>query len=279
MQMVNLAIGAAGLAVFRTCELSYHTLEDIDWSMFDPDESLLHIFQDKTKVVTVRRAEDMRLVVLRNRSLGIYCRPTSNFQSSMWLYDIDARITIALRYKDAKCVEKNWTPFVYGSQIYLSYTICPHRVLSCEPETGVCSEVFRTSSSVDVTSLRGGTPAVATPIGYISIAHEMVRIPEFPYRVYYHRAYRFDKNPPFGILHITDRFRFPLVYQDQRDAIQFAIGLCIEDTRAIVSYGVADFTSRIVRVEIDKLLSGIIDAESLVTMVEYVIPHSNGAAH
>ena len=88
MQIVNLAKGAAGLVVFRTCKLSYNTLEDIDWSTFDPDQSLLHIYQDKTKQVTIRRAEDMRLVVLRNRSLGIYCRPTANFQSSMWIVRI-----------------------------------------------------------------------------------------------------------------------------------------------------------------------------------------------
>ncbi len=46
MQIVNLAIGEGGLVVFRTCKLSYHTFEDIDWSSFDPDDSLLHIFRD-----------------------------------------------------------------------------------------------------------------------------------------------------------------------------------------------------------------------------------------
>ena len=51
--------------------------------------------------------------------------------------------------------EANWMPFVFGGQLFVSYTVCPHRVLRCNIITGECREAHRTEPDGGCPRLHG----------------------------------------------------------------------------------------------------------------------------
>ena len=74
--------------------------------------------------------------------------------------------------------EKNWSPFVYGDVLYLSYALQPHVVLRCAWTGGYCRVAYESSSAFLSSyealkqGLRGGTPYVRLTDGtYLGAMH------------------------------------------------------------------------------------------------------------
>ena len=54
---------------------------------------------------------------------------------------------VYLNYSGAEYTEKNWMPWEYEGQLYLSYSLCPHRVLRCNATDGRCTLALDLNSS------------------------------------------------------------------------------------------------------------------------------------
>ena len=121
-------------------------------------------------------------------------------------------VKLRLQGMHARHWEKNWSPFVHGGRLFMSYGLSPeHVVLSCELETGICDRTHATPSLGVWSRLndqileapRLSTPPLLVRGRYISIGH---------YRtgntVYEQFWYEMQTEPPFAILRSSRPFRF-----------------------------------------------------------------------
>lgn len=67
---------------------------------------------------------------------------------------------VPLTYSQAKHDEHNWLPWTVanGTTLLISYSICPHVVLRCEPQSGFCTLVHSTPCPGRVTNIAGRAP-------------------------------------------------------------------------------------------------------------------------
>ena len=166
----------------------------------------------------------------------------------MHLFDFESRRKWRLIYEKASLMEKNWSPFVYKDDLYLSYKLSPHIVLKCDIFSGVCSEMYKSKSKLPE-KIRGSSQTIfwRKEDAYVGIAHTTTTIRKE--RTYHHYIYLMDKSPPFEIFKVSEAFIFPSHFNDWRDKIQFCCGIYIEEPYFYISYGVADCVSFVAKVE------------------------------
>jgi len=108
--------------------------------------------------------------------------------------------------------EKNWTPFEYMGQLYLTYSMIPHRIMEPLFETSTCRVATSSLSSIKWNwgVLRGGTPAVREGDEYIAFFHSCKSMAtqhsngkSIPH--YFMGAYTFSAHPPFAITRISSK--------------------------------------------------------------------------
>lgn len=114
--------------------------------------------------------------------------------------------------------EKNWVPFEYKGELFLAYSIVPHRILRPLYGQSICEPVASTLSKMkwDWGVLRGGTPALLDENGeYLAFFHcskSMATVhskgKSIPH--YFMGAYTFNGSPPFDLTGISP---FPIVGQ------------------------------------------------------------------
>lgn len=51
-------------------------------------------------------------------------------------------------------IERNWQPFVLKDKLYVTYSLCPHVVLSVDMESGICAVVSKQNSSTGLCALQ-----------------------------------------------------------------------------------------------------------------------------
>ncbi|MCH8084225.1 MAG: hypothetical protein IH885_08310, partial [Myxococcales bacterium] len=68
---------------------------------------------------------------------------------------------LRLKY-DVESPQKNWMPFEVNGNLYLEYSVNPHIVLSCNPQTAECALVSNTAYQSNGSALQthGGAPPV-----------------------------------------------------------------------------------------------------------------------
>ena len=170
---------------------------------------------------------------------------------------------VALRYSRAHHTEKNWMPFVHEEKLYISRNVCPHSVLHCDAESGVCRLAYETRLEGCLKSLRGGSQFIRVDNSLIGIAHT-TRIPisraELSARnmthycpVYKHYVVRADSTPPFALRRISSPFLLPAMFQTDADVIQFISGLAFDGQYAVLTYGLGDCAALQLTVPIDVL--------------------------
>jgi len=124
---------------------------------------------------------------------------------------------IKLKYAKRTTSEGNWLPFEHEGQLYVSYSLCPHRVLAVDPATGVCTPAFVTRRGGCDPSERGSASGTryfgdapvrnnATVLGLDHFKSEGA--------VYTHFFFVRADSPPFAILRTSVRFRFPTPLED-----------------------------------------------------------------
>lgn len=68
--------------------------------------------------------------------------------------------------------EANWSPLPHGDELYVTYTICPHRVLRCATTNGSCTLVSNATHITCDPKMHGGSPMVSIGSRYlIGLAH------------------------------------------------------------------------------------------------------------
>lgn len=113
-------------------------------------------------------------------------------------------------------VEKNWTPFVHGEDLYLIYLLEPFVVLKVDVESGLCKLIQENASQKvwDFGLVRGGTPCIRDNDHYLGFFHA-------PYpgtclghshsNIYVMGAYWFSGEPPFTLEKAS---QYPLCGED-----------------------------------------------------------------
>ena len=163
---------------------------------------------------------------------------TSKFGHYIVIFPIDmSRDPILLDYRQRKKIEKNWMPFQYEDNLYIVYSIFPHKILSVDLDSGLCTDVYETKSkSPFLNEIGNGAPPVFFEKGdcMLGIAHirgsiegEMTRKNFF---------YLFQKSPPFSIISVSNIFNLAKPFVN----IEFASGLLVDGDNILISYGVDD---------------------------------------
>lgn len=106
--------------------------------------------------------------------------------------------------------EKNWTPFEYLGNLFLSYSVSPHLVFRPLLGTSVCETFSRTDKKIlwPWGTLRGGTQMLKIGDRYLTFFHSSVRmISEHSQGKemlhYFMGACIFEAEPPFAMTHIS----------------------------------------------------------------------------
>lgn len=244
------------VAPFNFCEPNAY----LKPSAGDSEEDYKVVFmKNDVPLYVISRAEDGRLIYCKNKFFCIYTRPNFNSlytTSDMYIFDLYDHKKWRLKYKNTKSIEKNWSPFVYDNELYLSYNLSPHIVLHCDIETGKCTEVHNSTSALP-NNIRGSSQSIPWKGKYIGVAH--ITKENILKREYVHYFYLMESTPPFAITKSSTPFRFPKYFHDWRDQIQFCCGIYLEDHYFHISYGVADCLSFILKVhenEVENMLNG-----------------------
>lgn len=140
---------------------------------------------------------------------------------------------------DNRDVEKNWTPWVRGDDLYFVHTVAPWRLMKYED--GTLIDVDLTPASIP--DMSGSSCAMPWRDGWIAVVHHkgMERRP--PRWEYWHRFLTFDGDMRPKAL--SRKFKF------DGDAIEFCAGLAFnaEHDTLVVSYGCTDRVARFMELE------------------------------
>ena len=77
----------------------------------------------------IRNAEDARPFVLNGTAHAIFVRYRKGRFKDVWLARLEPPYReVKLTYAQRRSSEGNWLPFVHDGQLFVSYSLCPHRV-------------------------------------------------------------------------------------------------------------------------------------------------------
>lgn len=206
-------------------------------------------------------SEDARLFLFRGVAHCVFSRLSRkgvSIASKMVLARLeDPYREVDLQYEGTGKVEKNWVVNSTGKDLYLSYSINPHVVLSVDVQTGECTKAYETTNPflekrASMGGIRGGSQFVRLDEHtLVCVVHRTRKVGRWPFRVYDHAFCLAEATPPFAIQQLGEWFCFPARYGDSRDAIQFCCGCAVEGSDLLLSYGVADCVGFIARISIE----------------------------
>lgn len=170
--------------------------------------------------------------------------------------------------------EKNWVPFEYASNLFMAYSLTPHRILQPLLGTGQCETAFLSQGAVEWEwgDLRGGTPAqLIDSYQYLAFFHSSkmmstIHSAEKNSLHYFMGAYTFSSSPPFNITRTSPE---PIVgpgfyngnaYEPYWKPVQviFPCGYIFDDQSIWVAYGRQDHEIWIVKLNKTGLLHSLV---------------------
>jgi predicted GH43/DUF377 family glycosyl hydrolase len=171
--------------------------------------------------------------------------------------------SIAMKKKNICTYEKNWSIFSYNNQLFYTYQIQPHNVLSVDTLHGFCKQVALTETpfSWNFGILRGGTPALEREDCYLAFFHSGIWF--LGRHFYFMGAYTFSKTPPFEILKMSvDPFFFHDFYTSERNPniisnVTFPGGYFIRNGKIYLCYGENDAAIKIAVLDEKGLLDSL----------------------
>jgi predicted GH43/DUF377 family glycosyl hydrolase len=173
--------------------------------------------------------------------------------------------------------EKNWIPFDYGGQLYLAYSIQPHRIF--RPWLGTCSCETVAFTTHDASWpwgwLSGGTPALLLDGQYLALFHSWTPAASVHSQGettahYFIGAYTFSMYPPFAVTRISPTpITAPGMYSGQSYSYYwkpvqavFPCGLIAEGPYLWVAYGRQDHETWVMKLDKQKLLDSLVPVRS-----------------
>lgn len=199
---------------------------------------------------SVRGVEDLRLIWLRERwyALGT-CRdrdPHMRCRMVLWDLGADGHTPGTLQLLNTGLPErheKNWMPFVADDALHVVYGIDPLVVLRLDPATGRTEPVTGDVEHGQIRSLRGGSQGCEVATGrWRFVVHEV--FDDGAGRAYVHRIIDIARadTDNFEVVAATPPFVFTGA------AVEFCAGLTLDGEDLVLSIGVDDAQSLLVRV-------------------------------
>jgi predicted GH43/DUF377 family glycosyl hydrolase len=165
--------------------------------------------------------------------------------------------------------QKNWIPFLFNEEIYLIASICPHIIYKFDLATKKCTKIseekwFHPWIYPEL-FLRGNTNPVLMEDGnFLSTFHTATWYGKTCY--YDNGCYVFEGKFPFKILRCSNRTYLPAEGAIEphfrnlgRIACTFPVGMVLENNDLLISYGDNDSVVKIMRVDLNKMLSLTLD--------------------
>eukprot|EP00965_Chrysotila_dentata_P206887 6183802-Pleurochrysis_carterae.AAC.1 len=173
---------------------------------------------------TLLNAEDARGVVWRGERLAFFTRYSGYSRKDPWLIHLKPPFKqVKLLYPNRTASEGNWLPFVHKRRLYVSYSLCPHRVLLVNPHNGHCKLVFETVPARCSRWDRGSASGFVDEHGAaVGLGHQK------GVGLYYHHFfYRRSSIPPFPIISRSADFKFPKYFNVRNiwDRVQFCLSV------------------------------------------------------
>lgn len=233
------------------------------------------------------KRQDPRLICLNNRLYVVY----SNILKTLFADREIRRVLIAELHYDGENFyaekshiflnydqeiftrsEKNWVPIVYNEDLYLAYSLNPHRVLKPLFPSEYCKPIASTQANISWNwgVLRGGTPAVLDGDEYIAFFHSSKNLPtvhsEGKTMLHYVMgAYTFKAQPPFEITRMSPEpivgpgfYHGPAHKTWKPLRVVFPCGLVVEKDLLWLSYGRQDNEVWIAKIDKQKLLNSLV---------------------
>jgi len=185
--------------------------------------------------------EDARIFRHENSLYGIANTGDPN-KMVLWKHEENPVMTF-LPSLDDKVPQKNWSPFSKDGEIFFEYSISPRIIFS------LGGNVHR-GKFYDRTRLSGSACAVLIGDRYLNICHFYSGYGN--HRDYYHRFYTFKKDEDFDVIQMGRDFKFP-----SNSSVEFAAGLDRDGDDVVISFGVNDCHSYLLRMplkEVKRLL-------------------------
>lgn len=171
---------------------------------------------------------------------------TKKMGHHMCMFPLDmASDPVLLHYDGMRRTEKNWMPFEYDSELYVAYSVQPHKILHVDATTGRCTPKYETNAPTGRRGVgNGAPPQMVTFRGrrcFLGMAHTRDRGRCVVARTNF--FYVFEASPPFRITHVSPNLEFTT----NRACVEFGSGLLVDvdhDT-LYVAYGVDDCCSSV----------------------------------
>lgn len=234
------------------------------------------------------RAEDARLLAIGDRLFAIYDdNPEVKLSKGGFrmfvaelIYDGEHFIVDKLEHltvyegESINIREKAWGPFSYLGQLYLAYSIDPHKIFRPRLDgSGICDTVALSSfaHAWKYGVLRGGTPANVVDGQYLIFFHSSIEMQSLQsdgekMLHYFIGAYTFSLEPPFEITGMSPEpiighnFYSGVAYKPYFKPIRcvFPCGYIFDDHFIWVTFGRDDHECRVVKLDKQKLLESLV---------------------
>jgi hypothetical protein len=219
-----------------------------------------------TKLITgkskaVHGPEDPRIIKFKNDILIIYNDTYINGQTRMFVYNMTTNKNILLKYNRNNLIEKNWSPFIYKDELYVSYFLNPHTILKIDLLDGNCTEIFSNPKIVYPYNIYGGTPSILIPElnMYFGMGHILIKDLKIK-KKYYCIGYFFNAYPPFQLYKISKIFTF----FERNDTkllklmfVEFPTQIQKIDNNLFISIGIDDNKSYLLKIDFNILINQI----------------------
>ena len=152
--------------------------------------------------------------------------------------------------------EKNWTYFIHENKLMCVYQLYPHTVVEFDWDGNVVCEHITHNKNIqwNYGLLRGGTNPVFKDGYYHSFFHSSIPWKHEHRRRYFMGHYKFEPVPPFRIVEISKEPILwgneddELIYPDISPLVIFPCGTIIRDDKFVVSFGLNDEKTGIIKV-------------------------------
>lgn len=163
--------------------------------------------------------------------------------------------------------EKNWMPFIYNNELYITYYLCPRHIVYRYVSPMQPLELVHTTHSklladrFDRQKVHGGPPVIYIPANasssgrayYLGVLH--AKRSENGQVLMPHHAYKMDDQPPFRIMAVSKEL--PLKTVEGKQPFIFASGLWLDAAanNVLISYGASDAAARLFSTHLHELES------------------------
>lgn len=173
--------------------------------------------------------------------------------------------------------EKNWTPWDHNGELMLSYSLNPHRVLKPTLTDESCISISLTEATIPWRwgILRGGTPALLDGDEYLGFFHSVLAMKSVQSKGnnmahYFMGAYRFKKDAPYAMTHISPEPIYGSEFYTSPDYLTwkplkavYPAGLLLDDNFVWVVYGRQDYECWVVKMDKQGLMDSLIPVQEI----------------